>query len=239
MSTALEAITAFSATNIDDLVILMLLFARAADRGHTIQVVSGQFLGIAALVTISLSGLLCRATLPEAWIGLLGLLPISLGLWQLGERLRGQLARESTESQALTPHLAPLELAGVLGAASLTMANGSDNIGVYMPMFASRSREELLITLVVFALLTGLWCLAAWGLTRAPDLALPLRQLGDAVLPAVLIGIGGLILQRSHTLQNPALAALTLLLLAWMVTELSRTLQLLLRHRPLAGVQQP
>jgi cadmium resistance protein CadD (predicted permease) len=45
--------------------------------------------------------------------------------------------------------------------AAITLANGGDNVGAYMPMFASSSGLGLAITLAVFFSLVGAWCLVA------------------------------------------------------------------------------
>jgi len=236
LASVLQAISAFSATNIDDIFILMLLFSRLDRQFRARHVVSGQFLGIAALVVVSLAGLACRTTLPSSWIGLLGLLPISLGVSQLIERLETSAGDGGLPAEGSA---ATLELAGVAGVASITVANGSDNIGVYMPMFASANPTQLVTILVVFTLLTGLWCLLAWWLIRAPGLAGWLQRHGQSLMPAVLIGIGAHILRSNHTLGQPALAVLTLACLAVMVGSLGRQLHEQLSQRPIAGAHQP
>lgn len=236
LASVLQAISAFSATNIDDIFILMLLFSRLDNQFKARHVVSGQFLGIAALVFVSLAGLACRSTLPLSWIGLLGLLPISLGVSQLMEHLE---APTGDEGQTAERSAATVDLAGVAGVASITLANGSDNIGVYMPMFASAAPIQLITILAVFALLTGLWCLLAWWLIRAPGVAAWLQCHGQTLMPAVLIGIGAEILRSNHTLGQPALAVLTLACLAVMVGTLGRQLQEQLRQRPIDGAHQP
>ena len=232
MATAFAAISAFSATNLDDIILLVLLFSRL-DRGlSAAHVVSGQFLGIAALVLVSLSGYLSRSALPESLLGLLGLLPISLGTTQLIQRFEATLQNGQS---GLADRLPALELAGALGVATLTIANGGDNIGVYLPLFASDSAGELFITLLVFALLTALWCLVAWWLTRAPGVITVLQRYGDALLPAVLIALGGLILHNCGTLHNQSLACIALICLIVMVASMARQLQLLVGQHSIAG----
>ena len=235
VSTTLAAITAFSATNVDDIVLLMLLFSRLDQQFRAFHVVSGQFLGIATLVLFSLVGFGGRSFLPETWLGLLGLLHICLGCSQLLQRFDTSV-EEAPE--ASNPSFPLIGLAGIIGVASLTIANGSDNIGVYLPLFASNSPAELLITLAVFAVLTALWCLVAWLLSRAPGLASLLQRYGDALLPPVLIAVGGMILRQCGTLQDPMLALLVLGCLAVMVLTLVRQLQALLKPCLLAGASQ-
>lgn len=235
LTTALTALTAFSVTNVDDIVILTLLFSRLDRYFRVVHVVGGQFLGIATLVLLSLIGFVSRTALPHAWLGLLGLVPICLGLVQLVKLC----SVDASEELSSVDGAGPLELASVLGVAGITVANGSDNLGVYIPMFATETADELLLTLAVFGLLTGLWCLLGWWLTRLPALAALLSRYGALVLPAVLIALGGAVLHRSHTLQSPGLAALTFAGLVVLTLSQGQQLQHLLAHRSLDERIQP
>jgi len=235
LTTALTALTAFSVTNVDDIVILALLFSRLDRHFRVVHVVGGQFLGVATLVLLSLIGFLSRTALPHAWLGLLGLVPICLGLVQLVKLCTA----DAVEELASVDGARALDLASVLGVAGITIANGSDNLGVYIPMFATTTADELLLTLAVFVLLTALWCFLGWWLTRLPALAALLSRYGAAVLPAVLIALGGAVLYRSHTLQTPGLAALTFAVLVVLTLSHGRQLQHLLALRSLCERPQP
>lgn len=69
------SISAFAATNLDDLVILMLFFAQG-DRLRRRDIVSSQYLGFGLLVLASLPGFFGSLILPRLWIGLLGIMPV-------------------------------------------------------------------------------------------------------------------------------------------------------------------
>ena len=234
-----EAATAFSATNIDDLFLLMLLFSPSESSHQPWQVVCGQFVGIGVLVAISLLSLLGRIALPEGLIGMLGLFPISLGLSQLGGTVSGEpsssLSHPSSGEEAA---LAGGVLAAIIGVASLTIANGSDNISVYMAMLANSDGPRLRVILATFALLTGLWCLLAWWITKTPLLKKPLQRFRRDLAPLLLVGIGALVLWDSHILKHPLLAMVALGCLAVMVISLIHQLQSLLAKR-LSGVLEP
>lgn len=232
---ALQAMAAFAVTNLDDILLLVLLFSRLDQRLRGIHVVSGQFLGVSLLVLVSLLGHLGRGALPLSWLGLLGLLPISLGISRLMDQLRPAAAAGPEPGNPLEalPAAAPWPLAGVIGVAAITVANGSDNIGVYLPLFAHAGGVGLAITLLVFAAMTGLWCLIAWRLTRLPPLASLLDRLGTPLIPWVLIGLGALVLCDGPTLHHPGLALVALLCLGLMVLSLIRLLT------SLASLEQP
>lgn len=78
--------------------------------------------------------------------------------------------------------------------AGLTFANGSDNIGVYLPLFAQADPLALVVTLVTFAVGLLLWLLLAWTLTRTPAVVPLLRRCSRWLVPVVLIGLGVLTL---------------------------------------------
>ena len=70
-----------------------------------------------------------------------------------------------------------------------TLANGGDNLGVYIPLFAS-APETIPLYGVVFALMTGLWCFVGYLLANNRVVGEHVRRYGHAVLPFVLITLG-------------------------------------------------
>lgn len=196
MQQVITAGGAFMATNVDDIVVLTLLFSRLPHRGRALPLMVGQVLGFSLLVLISLLGVFGRQTLPHGGLALLGLLPIALGVrrWQQagGLAIAPPAAMDDNPSGSGLTGAGPL--AELLGMAGLTLANGSDNIGVYLPLFAQADRATVTVTLVTFAAALALWMALAWSLTRAPALAPLLQRYGSALVPAVLIGLGLLIL---------------------------------------------
>ena len=182
------AVMAFASTNIDDLFVLIGFYADPEFDGRDIVV--GQFLGIAALFVVSVVVSLAALAMPGEYLRLLGLGPILVGgrkLWQLR---RGRAAGQA----ALETHPRSRTGSGWLTVASMTIANGGDNIGVYAPLFATRSASALLAMGVVFAIMTAVWCGFGYWLVGHPTLGTPLRRHGHRIMPIVLIGIGALIL---------------------------------------------
>jgi cadmium resistance protein CadD (predicted permease) len=130
---------------------------------------------------------------PPAYIGLLGLLPIAIGVKKLWEARRGTADGEEGGHPAPGAH-------AILAVAAVTAANGGDNLGVYVPLFATRSLDEKLLILAVFAVMTALWCLVAHYLVNHRALGAPIRRYGQALLPWVLIAIGIALLLENDTL---------------------------------------
>jgi cadmium resistance protein CadD (predicted permease) len=203
---ALTSVIAFIATNLDDLVVLVLLFAPAA-RGvkgglkagqlRPQQIVLGQFLGFAALVLLSLPGFFGGLMVPKPWIGLLGLVPMLLGL----RSLLGPNDDDDPALQAVNlPVQKPLFLSPqTYAVAAITIANGGDNIGIYLPLFASLSWLSLLITLGIWFALVGLWCGLAYWLANHPQLVPLVGRYGDRLVPIGLVALGLYILAENQS----------------------------------------
>jgi cadmium resistance transport/sequestration family protein len=210
--TAIPAgITAFTATNLDDILILLLFFSQVNAWFRHRHIVAGQYLGFAALVLASLPGFFGGMLLPQAWIGMVGIVPIAIGVGRLLNR-----GEEVEEDVALMPSPSDSYFSNILspqtvGVASITFANGGDNIGIYVPLFASCNWETLLITLAMFFSLVGVWCYTAFQLVRVPTIADTLTRYGNFLVPFVLIGLGVMILLESHTLENRGLLVLALI----------------------------
>lgn len=178
--TILAAAAAFAATNIDDLFVLMLLFGQATGAAGRRAVVLGQFVGVALLTAVSLVGGLGLGLLPERHLRLLGLVPIALGV-------RGWLKGGADDEKAGSALSVP-------AVAALTVANGGDNIGVYLPLFAQMRGEEQAVTLGVFVLLCGLWCFAGSRLAALPGVARAISRHKNWLVPLVLVLLGASIL---------------------------------------------
>lgn len=184
LSTAIAAAFLFVVTNIDDLFVLVGFFSDR--RLKSFDVVAGQVLGIAALVSISLVAAWLSLMLPMPLVGLLGFIPIALGLRLLMRRDDN----EGDEDVAADKLHASSSWRQKLMVALVTIANGGDNIGVYTPVFAVRSRTELVVMVFMFALMTILWCVASHWLVNHRSVGTHIRKFGPRLLPYALIAIG-------------------------------------------------
>jgi len=208
LGTAFSAgITAFVATNIDDIIILLLFFAQVDVNFRRRHIVIGQYLGFTLLILASLPGFFGGLVVPSEWIGLLGLLPIAIGLKQLVNR-QEDTAQVQTVTSDFEPSSARKPLVSFLSSvlspqtykvAAVTVANGGDNISIYIPLFAGNNLVSLGVILGVFFLMVGVWCAIAYLLTRQPTIAQVLSRYGNAVVPFVLIGLGLFILYERGT----------------------------------------
>lgn len=186
------AIAAFVATNVDDIFILALFFSQVGAGFRRWHIVAGQLVGFTGLVAIGLLGFAFSFLIPRPYIGLLGVLPIFLGLrsWFSWD--------DDGEPQAKVR--VGSAFANVSSVAGVTFANGADNIGIYTPLFASSTLASLVVMLVVFYVMLGVWCLAGYLITRQPAIAKLLSRYGHIVVPLVLFGLGIFIVLESGTL---------------------------------------
>ena len=188
LTTTLQAIGLFMATNIDDIIVLSLFFARGAgQRGTTTRILVGQYLGFAGilgaavLVTIG-----AGAFLPSETIPYFGLIPLALGLWAAWNAWRGD--GDDDDAEVAGKKIGAWTVAGV------TFANGGDNIGVYTPVFLSVDPLAVVAYCIVFlALVAVLVALAKFVATR-PPIAEILERWEHILFPIVLIGLGIVIL---------------------------------------------
>lgn len=202
LETIVTALATFAATNVDDLVLLTLFFAEAPTEARP-QVVIGQYLGFVALVAVSLGGLLGRLVLPREWLGLLGAVPIAIGMRGLLHRHGedGEVQTVSQPDRTAVPSLLGAVLAPrTYAVAAVTFANGGDNIGLYAPLFANSDLTRLAVTVAVFLVLVAVWCAAANRLARHPQVAALLARHGRIAVPFVLIALGITIIAEAGTL---------------------------------------
>lgn len=176
------AMALFAGTNIDDLIVLTVLFlsGRATGRPRPWQIWTGQYAGIAVLVAASALAAAGLAVVPDRWVGLLGLVPLALGVRALVRSLRARA--DGAEPPAVAT--------GALAVAGVTIANGADNIAVYTPVFRTVGPADSLVTIAVFAVLVAVWCLAAAWLGAHPRVVGVIGRWGHWLVPGAFIVIG-------------------------------------------------
>ncbi len=188
------ALTLFASTNVDDLVVLVGFFADPRFRAR--DIVAGQYAGVAALFVVSVAGSLLSLVIPRSYLGLLGIVPILVGIKKLIE-LRRDRDRTGKSSQLQGVGRSYGRIAEV---ALVTMANGGDNIGIYIPSFAVHAGYEIAVIALVFAVMTALWCVLAHWMVSHPRLGAPIRRYAHFFAPVVLIGLGILIVHNAGSL---------------------------------------
>ncbi|BAY24753.1 cadmium resistance transporter [Calothrix sp. NIES-2100] len=202
-------IAAFSATNIDDMLLLTLFFSQVNAKFRRWHIIAGQYLGFTALIVASLPGFFGGLMIPRPWIGLFGIVPIVIGIRSLLKQEEENSEVEGTEiTQSHHSLLTKFLNIQTYSVAAVTFANGTDNISIYVPLFASSSPESLLVILTVFFMLVGCLCYAAYKLTHNRAIADLLASYGNHIMPFVLMGLGAFILLDSGSLNLVNILAL-------------------------------
>jgi len=184
--TVAAAAGVFAGTNVDDLIVLTVLFlsARASGRPRPWQIWAGQYAGIGVLVAVSVLAALGLGLVPDRWVPLLGLVPIALGV----RGLIGALRRSPGDDEP------PAVAGNALAVAGVTIANGADNIAVYTPVFRTIGPAGSVLTVAVFAVLVAVWCLVSSWLGSHRRVIALVERYGHWLVPLVFIAIGAVIL---------------------------------------------
>ena len=187
MTSALQAIGLFLVTNIDDIIVLSLFFARGAgQRGTTARIVAGQYLGFGAILLASLAVTFGAGLfLPDSAIPYFGLIPLLLGAYAAWQVWRNGDDDDDTVADK------PIS---VLTVAAVTFANGGDNIGVYVPVFLTVGTGALVAYCVVFMALVVVLVLTAKFIATRKPIAQVLERWEHILFPLVLIVLGLVIL---------------------------------------------
>jgi len=182
ISLILLSIGLFATTHIDDLLLLVSFFAdRSIPRA---AIVGGQYLGVTLLLFGGLVGSGIAVIVPPLYLRLLGVVPLVIGLSKLLTLFRSR-NRNGEEAHAAKTHGSHM-----WGVAALTLASGGDNLGVYLPFFATHALRARLVIVVVFLSMTAVWCAAAHWLAHHRLLEPIIRRWGSRFLPVVLIALG-------------------------------------------------
>lgn len=197
-STLVQALVLFVATNIDHLALLALWFVHGQNRpGTTARICAGQYVGFGVIlaVTIVLSAI-SGLVIPQEYLRFLGLIPLALGIKAATSEIRERVGSRDFEDEEEDEAEAQLKGKKVsVGAVALvTMANGGDEIAVYLPVFALSTWWQIALFSAVFLVLAGLLLVLARFITGRMGLAEVLERFEAIIFPSVLILLGVLIL---------------------------------------------
>lgn len=131
----ISSIFSFIGTNLDDLLVVMFLFCRAQKKRARRGIFIGRVLGIILLISLSLLGAYGIRFLSDDHVKYLGFFPIFLGMKYLYDTRKN--AERTDEMSKLKQMKNQSEISSIFHAIMLCFANGADNIGVYIPLFAS------------------------------------------------------------------------------------------------------
>lgn len=188
------SIILYSGTAVDLLIILMLFFAKRKSRKDIINIYLGQFLGSVSLIFLSLLFAFVLNYIPSKEIlGLLGLIPIFLGLKVL---LLGDSDGEAIAKDGLRKDNKNL----IFLVAMITFAScGADNIGVFVPYFTTLNLANLIVTLLTFLVMIYLLVFSAQKLAQVPSVGETLEKYSRWFIAIVYLGLGMYILIENNS----------------------------------------
>ena len=188
------SIILYSGTAVDLLIILMLFFAKRKSRKDIINIYLGQFLGSVSLILLSLLFAFVLNYIPSKEIlGLLGLIPIFLGLKVL---LLGDSDGEAIAKDGLRKDDKNL----IFLVAMITFAScGADNIGVFVPYFITLNLANLIVALLTFLVMIYLLVFSAQKLAQVPSVEETLEKYSRWFIAVVYLGLGMYILIENNS----------------------------------------
>ena len=197
--TIISAIGVYISTSIDYLIVLIILFAQLSQNKQKWHIYAGQYLGTGLLVGASLVAAYVVNFVPEAWmVGLLGLIPIYLGI-----RFAIVGEGEEEEEEEIIERLEQSKANQLFWTVTLlTIASGGDNLGIYIPYFASLDWSQALVVLLVFAIGIIIFCELSRVLSSIPLISETIEKYQRIIVPLVFIPLGLYIMYESGTIET-------------------------------------
>ncbi|HGE3170981.1 TPA: CadD family cadmium resistance transporter [Streptococcus pneumoniae] len=197
--TIISAIGVYISTSIDYLIILIILFAQLSQNKQKWHIYAGQYLGTGLLVGASLVATYVVNFVPEEWmVGLLGLIPIYLGI---RFAILGEDAEE--EEEEIIERLEQSKANQLFWTVTLlTIASGGDNLGIYIPYFASLDWSQTLVALLVFVIGIIIFCEISRVLSSIPLIFETIEKYERIIVPLVFILLGLYIMYENGTIET-------------------------------------
>lgn len=194
--TIISAIGVYISTSIDYLIIL---FAQLSQNKQKWHIYAGQYLGTGLLVGASLVAAYVVNFVPEPWmVGLLGLISIYLGI-----RFAIVGEGEEEEEEEIIERLEQSKANQLFWTVTLlTIASGGDNLGIYIPYFASLDWSQTLVALLVFAIGIIIFCELSRVLSSIPLISETIEKYQRIIVPLVFIPLGLYIMYESGTIET-------------------------------------
>lgn len=187
----------FVATGIDEMIVLILLFANAKKLKSIRNIYIGQQIGMTILLLLSLLTVYGIALISGKWIGLLGFLPIIIGLKILffgeeegdDEKQEWELKTKKFRSQ-------------IVSVALLALTGGAEELVIFIPYFAALDAFDTMIAALTFFVMIPIWCTVCKKISSIDRFQAGVQKYERIILPIVFIGIGLSVLIENNTLQN-------------------------------------
>jgi cadmium resistance protein CadD (predicted permease) len=189
------------ATTFDDNIYLTGFFSEVNRTFRPKNIIVGELLGFTTLISVSLVGFILGLIVDSAWIGLLGILPILIGIRNLLTLNQDESAEDRSANLRRNAKVRGFEsrrrsLLDILQdkqtykVSAVTISNGGNNLGIYIPLFASSTIQQLLVIIPICYLIVSTWLFLSFNLTRQPGIAIILSRYASKFFPFVLMWLG-------------------------------------------------
>ena len=183
---------AYVATNLDNFILLVALLARY--RNHTLNVVAGYFVCMLILASVGLWIGKAANIAPVEYLGLLGFVPISIGVVELIQLRRGKakVTAAKEKSGDSVPKVFMTTLSSQLG-------NGADTIVIFGVLFIDSMPSADILTILTLAAMGVVFVFVGIYAVRHPALCEWIDRYAYRVMPFVLIFVGIYIVANTAT----------------------------------------
>jgi len=189
----LVVFVAFLATNLDNLALLIGLSVRYPDRRDHVAI---GYLA-AMLVVGGIAAAIGKAAdaVPVHYLGLLGIVPVAIGLKGLFELFKGAESPGKSRANGDGSVIA-LTLATQLG-------NGTDTVLTFSVLVADANDKADILIGAAFACMVAMFAISANVVTRHASLLHQVEHYSRRVMPFVLIAVGLFVLSNTGMDQAP------------------------------------
>ncbi|WP_042142014.1 cadmium resistance transporter [Paucisalibacillus sp. EB02] len=194
MATIMTMIITFIATGIDEMLVLILLFAHARNQKQIRQVYIGQQIGMTFILVLAIIAISGISSFAGKWTGLLGLLPIIIGVMELMEN------DEDNESPGILNKISMFSNL-TLRVAIIAVVGGAEELAIYVPYFTSLTWNEIILAIITFLIMIPIWC-GIWHMVGSmKNIYRFVKRFQRILIPVVFIGIGMKVLLESDTIE--------------------------------------
>jgi cadmium resistance transport/sequestration family protein len=197
IETVLASVVVFVATSVDELVVLTTIFAYAERRKAVAQVYAGQLISQALILTISVLAAFGIETISQKGIGLLGVLPIVLGI-------RILLGGDDEDQAHETANRLDSSAGFTLTVALIAIGGGGEELAVFIPFLGSLAVPELVMALLTLLLLVPVWCRVSQRIASIKRIQEWIARYQRLFVPVIFIGLGAFVIIDSGILDEIA-----------------------------------
>jgi cadmium resistance protein CadD (predicted permease) len=181
---------AYVATNLDNFILLVSILARY--RRQTTNVVAGYFVG---MIIFAFTGYWIGAAAsvaPVEYLGFLGIVPISIGTYELVKLRRG-----GAKATADTDQFAGGERKAFMTTLISQLGNGADTIVIFGVLFADSTPAADMLIILTLAAMAVTFVIAGIYTVRHPALSTWIGRYAHRVMPFILIAVGFYVLANT------------------------------------------